>query len=187
MKRCNCRQLFGRVSGRNSRNVGGKKRYIHAITLEIYHGAYQQYFATNSSIANHLFPIKVIKNLACDQTNSIILATRKDLDIATSEEGLDYYTRIKDVVERINLRSNDLEAMLADRYRRAISKPNFRTRLNPPRRSTLIPKSPKLDLSWKHGRKNYPKKSSMIGNDYQVLHLPAAGSHMEAETQGTST
>ena len=128
-----------------------------------------------------------MKNLASDQSNSIILATREDLDIATSVEGVDYYTRIKDVIERINFRSSNLEATLADRYRRAISKPNFRTRLSPPRRSTLIPKSPKLDVSWKDGRKIYPKKSSMIGNDYQVSNLPAAGSHMKAETQGAST
>ena len=128
-----------------------------------------------------------MSNLAGDQPTSIVLSTRKDLEIASSEEGVDYYTRIKDVLERINQRSNDLEATLADRYRRAISKPNYRTRLSPLRRSTLIPKSPKIDLSWKDGRKNYPKKSSMIGNDYQVSHLPAMNSYMETETQCTST
>lgn len=125
-------------------------------------------------------------NSASGQSNSTILATRKDLDIATSEEGVDYYKRIKDVIERINKRSNDFEASLADRYRRAISKPNYRTRLNPVRRSALIHKSSKLDLSWKDGRKNYPKKSSMIGKDYQVSTLPVAGSLTQVETHGMS-
>jgi hypothetical protein len=120
------------------------------------------------------------------KSNSTILATRKDLDVSKSEEGTDYYTRIKDVIERINQRSNDFEAALADQYRRAISKPNYRTRLNPPRRSTLIPRASRLDLSWKDSRKNYPKKSSMIGADYQVAVLPAAGSIVQAEFQGSS-
>jgi hypothetical protein len=166
----------------------GKKGKIHVIVrINIINLYLISILATNYLTSNNLFPFKLVNNLASDQTNSIILATRKDLDIETSEEGVDYYTRIKDVIERINLRSNDLEATLADRYRRAISKPNYRTRLNPIRRSTLIPKSPKLDLSWKDGRKIYPKKTSMIGNDYQVSYLPAAGSHMKAETQGAST
>ena len=125
-----------------------------------------------------------------DDSSVVVLATRKDLDIDISEEGIEYYTRIKDVIERINQRSNDLEATLADRYRRAISKPNYRTRLlSPHRRSTLVPPTTtgkKLDLSWKDGRKNYPKKSSMIGKDYQVSALPLAGSFVKAESIGTS-
>ena len=129
---------------------------------------------------------KFVQKLPNDPSNSIILATRKDLDIPTSKDGVDYYTRIKDVIERINQRSNDFEATLADRYRRAISKPNYRTRLSPLRRSTLIPKSSNLDLSWKDGRKNYPKKSSMIGKDHQVSTLPAADTLMQIETQGAS-
>ena len=122
-------------------------------------------------------------NLVDNKSTSVILATRKNLDITKSEEGLDYYIRIKDVVEQINQRSNEFEANLADQYRRAISKPNYRTRLNPPRRSTLMPRSTtsRLDLSWKNSRKNYPKKSSMIGSDYQVAALPVAGSLLQVD------
>jgi hypothetical protein len=109
----------------------------------------------------------------------MIFATRKDLDEKTGEEGKDYYTRIKDVIERINLRKTHGEASLADKYRRAISKPNYRTRLSPLRRKTgsLSTNSPKLDLSWKDGRKRFPKKSSMIGDGYQVSAIPSVGSY----------
>jgi hypothetical protein len=107
------------------------------------------------------------------------LTTRKDVDIARSEQGKDYYVRIKDVVDRINLRNCDFEATLADRFRRAISKPKLQTKLSPTKRNTvrLSLVSAKPDLSWKDGGKQFPKKSSMIGEDYQVSTIPAAGSY----------
>lgn len=107
---------------------------------------------------------------------TVLLATKKDLDIERDVQGKDYFMRIKDVIDRINLRKNNTEAMLADRYRRAVSRPVFRANLKPTERKRV--QSPiKLDLSWKDGGKHFPKKTSMIGKDYQVSSIPKAGKY----------
>ena len=102
------------------------------------------------------------------------MASRKNIDIHTAEIGKDYFIRIKDVLDKINLRNDDDDASLADRYRRAISNSNFRSTLSPSLRQRQIVGSPKLDLSWKNGGKQFPKKSSRIGADYQVSNIPSS-------------
>jgi hypothetical protein len=111
------------------------------------------------------------------QFPSVLLATKKNLDIEQNVQGKDYFVRIKDVLDRINLRGNSTEAMLADRYRRAVSKPSFRANLKPTERKGVQQSPIKLDLSWKDGGKHFPKKTSMIGKDYQVSSIPKAGKY----------
>lgn len=120
-----------------------------------------------------------------------MLATKKDLDLEKSEEGKDYYVRIKDVIERINQRQNAIESTAADRFRRAISKPDFR-RLSPrlqklDQGSHTLMGSPKLDLSWKDGGKSFPKKSSSVGDEYQVSNIAVAGSSGEINNPSSDT
>lgn len=111
-----------------------------------------------------------------------ILATSQDLDLKTSKVGSDYFVRVRDVIERINRRQNVAESTAADRYRRAISKPDFL--FQPKNRlAHSSPKlgSPKIDLSWKDGGKRFPKKSSSIGEDFQVSLIPAAANFRDIE------
>jgi hypothetical protein len=124
--------------------------------------------------------------LTNDGGKCTILATRKDTDVTASKEGVDYYTRLVDVIEWMNQRRTHDEAALADRYRRAISKLNYRTCLSPGRRNSLASKSLKIDVTWKDGRKHFPKKSSMVGEGYQVSSLPSFGSYVQAQHRGNS-
>lgn len=111
------------------------------------------------------------------QVQSIVLATKKNVDIERGVPGKDYYLRIKDVLDRINMRRCSVEATLADRYRRAVSKPDFQANLKLTERRSVHQSPIKLDLSWKDGGKHFPKKSSMIGRDYQVSSIPKAGKY----------
>ena len=121
------------------------------------------------------------------------------MDLMSSIPGTDYYIRIKDVLDRINKRENAEEATAADRHRRAISKPKPTPRpiakieddddrkyhkeeetttpsKHQQRRKVVTPQKPASpDVSWKDGRKHFPKKSSQIGEEYQATKIPAAG------------
>lgn len=118
-----------------------------------------------------------------DLAGSTILATKKNLDLATSIERQDYYVSIKDVIERINRRQNAVESTAADRYRRAISRHGFRKLRSA--NDLLKEVSSNLDLSWKDGGTHFPKKSSSIGENYQVSSIPVAGSCGEIDNPGS--
>jgi hypothetical protein len=114
--------------------------------------------------------------------STIVMATTKDLDLETSKEGKEFYVRIKDVIERINLRRNAVESAAADRFRRAISKPDIQTLSTPGRLAQRLTKN-KMDLSWKDGGKRFPKKSSVVGDDFQASSIPIAGNFRDTDNR----
>lgn len=100
----------------------------------------------------------------------------------------DHYERIRDVLDRILGRHTQDETAAADAYEaemkkvlKLLSKPEGRKR-GPVKDDTTLtwskgqaPKKQMLDLSWKEGGRNFPKKSSRIGREYQVEDTPNAG------------
>jgi hypothetical protein len=130
---------------------------------------------------------KIVRPPSADRpTGSVLLAPSSDVDIEKGVEGVDYYSRVKDVIDRINERRNVAESTAADHYRRAIAKPmhvyspNFSPSFTRPRRSknfdkSQTPQDEEIDLSWKQGSKNFPRKISQVGENYQVPAIPKAG------------
>lgn len=118
----------------------------------------------------------------------IFIPTNVDPEMGV--KGVDYYCRIKDVVDRLNERRNDTESSIADSLRRGISKPSkkpvliphlptrrLRSRDTGDQNETQIEKEDEIDVSWKNGGQNYPTKSSSVGSKFQVSSLPKAGSY----------
>jgi hypothetical protein len=130
---------------------------------------------------------KIVRPPSADRpAGSVLLAPSSDVDIEKGVEGVDYYSRIKDVIDRINERRNAAESTAADHYRRAIAKPmhvyspNFSPSFTRPRRSKKFDKeqmseNEEIDLSWKQGSKNFPRKISQVGENYQVPAIPEVG------------
>lgn len=118
----------------------------------------------------------------------------KGVDSEVGVKGIDYYCRIKDVVDRLNERRNAGESSIAGSLRRGMSKPS--------KKPALIPHSPtrrlrfrgsgnqgetrrdmefEIDVSWKNGGHQYPTKTSSVGPTFQVSYLPEAGSYKNEE------
>jgi hypothetical protein len=102
---------------------------------------------------------------------------------------VDYYDRIKSVIERLEERRNKDEARLADTFRHRTRDNDDHVRLmaQPKRvrgRPSLTASRPgqaTVDVSWKEGGSLYPKRSSRVGEEYQVSFLPAAGTYKEEQ------
>ena len=111
---------------------------------------------------------------------------------ATLVSETDRYDRVRDVLDRLEEGRSQTEAAIANLYRTLQHQneddpaiPNNTTTTTPTsalasptnrpsaRHNVLL--SPKMDLSWKDGGRNFPRKSSQIGADYQVLELPKVG------------
>ncbi|KAG7359064.1 PHD-finger domain containing protein [Nitzschia inconspicua] len=113
------------------------------------------------------------------------------VDKKTGKRNIDYYDRIKILLERIEERRNSDEAKLADLFREktrndqrvgSSSNPLVRPRRGPSRSPKLTTSLPPrnvraVDISWKHSGTNYPKRTSQVGDEYQVSSLPPAGSY----------
>lgn len=120
------------------------------------------------------------------------------MDTRKAKRNIDYYDRIKILMERIEERRNSDEAKLADLYREQTKSRQrmqlSRDPLERPRRGPGRP--PKLgvsyhprdgeevDTSWKDGGATYPKRSSQVGDEYQVSSIPPAGTYLN--TLGTA-
>lgn len=96
-----------------------------------------------------------------------------------------YYERIRDVLDRLQEGRTQTEATIFSLYlslheqlsaKKANAKCPRRTSSN---RSKLV--SSKVDLSWKDGGRNFPRKKSRVGADYQVSQLPLAGTFESSE------
>ena len=106
------------------------------------------------------------------------------VDTTKKVVGVDYYDKIKQVIDRVRERRNPNETNAANAYEKAIqdmeerdgcSKKNERT--YPLRRTTNIDTGEtSLDVQWKEERVLYPKASSRLGDEYQVGPLPTASS-----------
>lgn len=111
------------------------------------------------------------------------------------KRGVTYYDKIKDLIDRVLEKRNDIEAKIADSFleisdiqagqKDAASIPTRSRRESeadivapivpaPPQERPSL-NSAMIDLSWKDGGTVYPKSSSRIGEQYQVSNIPAAG------------
>ena len=100
----------------------------------------------------------------------------------------DYYDKIKSVIERVEERRNKDEAKLADLFRDETRDDDAITLLAHPKRSrgrpslgTSRPGQKVVDISWKEGGSLYPKRSSQVGDEYQVSFIPLAGTYLEEQ------
>jgi hypothetical protein len=96
---------------------------------------------------------------------------------------VDYYDRIRDVVDHILERKDARESDIADLYMAEKEKdPKIsRSRLGGRGRKRVTgggrsSKSQKrvLDLSWKDSGRNFPKHASRVGPEYQATDIPSA-------------
>ena len=93
------------------------------------------------------------------------------------------YDRIRDVLDRLGEGRSQTEAAIANLYHRLQQDVEWEktTAINiqgfPPSRPSRhnVLRSPKMDLSWKEGGRIFPRKTSQIGENYQVSTLPDAG------------
>jgi hypothetical protein len=101
----------------------------------------------------------------------------------------EHYERIRDVLDRLEEGRSQTEAAIANLYHSLQQKQSNNQELSSttsggdpkspnyhgtsPLRPTLL--SPKVDLSWKEGGRNFPRKQPQVGDDYQVAELPKAG------------
>jgi hypothetical protein len=122
-----------------------------------------------------------------------------NVNIKTGKRNLDYYDRVKIVLSRVEERRNNEEAKIADLFRaktrddhqvRLLTRPTAQVRRGPGRPpklgTSLVPKNVRVvDVSWKEGGSTYPKRSSQVGDDYQVspANIPPAGSYRSEEKQ----
>lgn len=65
-------------------------------------------------------------------------------------------------------------------------KRNTNTLSSPSRSTSPKPKhTTMLDLSWKDGGKNFPKRVSKVGANYQATEIPKAGTWKDPENEGS--
>lgn len=98
-----------------------------------------------------------------------------------------YFSKVRDVIERILEKNNEAEAIAADAYTELVPYVadifGEQKDKKDPKDSKSLPYSPssqtrqKIDLcAWKHERTHYNKSSSRVGPEFQVDSLPKAGS-----------
>lgn len=105
-----------------------------------------------------------------------------------NKRDVDFYDRIKSIVERVEERRNKDEAKLADLFREETRDDDSITLLANPKRGRGRPSlgAPRpgqkvVDISWKQGGSLYPKRSSQVGEDYQVSIIPMAGAYEDEQ------
>lgn len=98
----------------------------------------------------------------------------------------DCYDKIKSIIERVEERRNKDEAKLADLFREETRDDESIALLANPRRNrgrpslgASRPSQKIVDISWKDGGSLYPKRSSQVGEDYQVSFIPPAGTYQD--------
>jgi len=112
-------------------------------------------------------------------------------------KGVDFYDKLKDVLDRVLERRNEKETEIALAYIKdeketePVQEEVVPSRTRPRRagagvrrgRPSLTVSSPQvstsnhIDLSWKDGGTIYPKRSSQIGRSFQATEIPAAGTY----------
>ena len=102
----------------------------------------------------------------------------------SGKRNIDYYDKIRFVIDRLEERRNTEEGKILDLFRgevRTVSGDTITSRpkrgIGRPRLSFSQPAGEdwEIDTSWKDGRCLYPKRSSQVGAKYQVATLPQAG------------
>lgn len=102
-----------------------------------------------------------------------------------SIRGQDYFCQIKEVLTYLESgKPEEVSAFQAyveevkkleseQQQSKAVSK-----RKNPVRQKKEETKPP-VDLSWKYGGRNFPKKTSQVGPEYQVSEIPTASTDLD--------
>jgi hypothetical protein len=101
------------------------------------------------------------------------------------------YDRIRSVIDRLLERRNAAESAIAEAHLLPMEKlvgkkEGPEPSIARPRRRA-VPKKPKressgsnmIDLSWKNGGREYPKRASNVGPEYQVDSIPLAGTYQD--------
>jgi hypothetical protein len=102
-----------------------------------------------------------------------------------------YFTKVRDVIERVLKSSDESEAKAADAYKAMV--PGIYDQFFPvaKRASTPPPQGRRMgtrqkqvaEIDWKHERKHYPKASSRVGENYQVTDMPVVCTSFHANDQ----
>lgn len=101
-----------------------------------------------------------------------------------------YYDRIRGVIDRLLERRNTVESAIAKAHLvpleslvaknkgsiSSVPRPRRRADANSKRESSG---TSMIDLSWKNGGREYPKRASNLGPDYQVASIPLAGTYKD--------
>ena len=103
----------------------------------------------------------------------------KGEDTKTGKRGRDFYTRIRDVTDRIVEKRNEVETKIANDYLDEMmlldEDSEYEVMPQPPRR-VLSPRcTTRLDLSWKEAGSTFPQSCSRVGSKFQAVGLPLAG------------
>jgi hypothetical protein len=100
------------------------------------------------------------------------------------KRNIDYYDKIKLVINRLEERQNIEEGKIFDLFRNEVRIDDDDMLASRPKRGTGRPRLgvsrpsrevEEIDTSWKDGRCLYPKRSSQVGAGYQVAIIPRAG------------
>ena len=112
----------------------------------------------------------------------------KGADTKTGKRGRDFYTRIRDVTDRILEKRNQVETKIAQDYLDEMmlldEDSEYEVMPQPPRRILSPRRVSRLDLSWKEAGSTFPRSSSRVGYEFQAVDLPLAGS-FDSSQDGT--
>ena len=127
-----------------------------------------------------------------DSAERVVLATKKNFDVESSTEGVDFFATVADVIEFLTKKEEPEEKEQRSIRRRTVTKlfdptysPSFRRQRRKKTPPVPVPKSPQVDLTWKEGRNHFPKKSSSIGEQFQATDIPEAGTFLDGKQDGS--
>ena len=111
----------------------------------------------------------------------------KGADPKTGKRGRDFYTRIRDVTDRILEKRNEVETKIANDFLDEMmpdEDSEYEVMPQPPRRVLSPRHTTRLDLSWKEAGSTFPRSCSRVGSEFQAVDLPLAGT-FENSQEGT--
>jgi hypothetical protein len=106
------------------------------------------------------------------------------VDVKYAKKGRDFYIRIRDVIDRVLEKRNEVETKIANAYLDEImlldEDSEYEAAVQPPKRILSPRHATRLDLSWKEGGSTFPRSCSRVGSEYQAVDLPLAGSFKDS-------
>jgi hypothetical protein len=133
-------------------------------------------------ILNECFPVKVVGE-GKDEGSMLFLPPSVE-NTGSGKRNIDYYDKIRLVIDRLEERRSIEEGEIDDLYRTEVRIVSGDVVVSRPKRRSTRPTlgvsrpartDGEIDTSWKDGRCLYPKRSSQVGARYQVATLPRAG------------
>jgi hypothetical protein len=108
----------------------------------------------------------------------------KGVDVRYGKKGRDYYIRIRDVMDRVLEKRNEVESKIANAYLDQTmlldEDSEYEAAVHPPKRILTRRHATRLDLSWKQGNSIFPRSCSRVGSEYQAVDLPLAGTFKDS-------